>query len=247
MRVCVIGNSHFAAIKQGWDSLPELAQTMELTFFGSPGSMLRTLEVTDGCLCDSNENVRRYIATTSGGLERIDGAAYNFFMVVSLELSFAIAADLYALHRLPEHYTRGVGLISRKALESSLIGAMRDTLAAATIAKIRKISAAPVMLISAPLPNPAIQRHPRYRRLWNGTYLSFLLDLYNDRLAAFGDELGVTTYTQPERTLLAPCFTDPIYAMEDDVSGIHHMNRQFGKELLRDITPRLQKILGCGA
>lgn len=243
IRVCVIGNSHFAAIKKGWDESPDLASALQLTFFGSPGNMLETLEVGDGYLYDPSESVSRYISVTSGGLRQIEARSYDLFIIVSLELSFAIATDFYLLHRLPEHHARGLELISSGALRSGLLGAMHSTLAARTFAKIRKISSAPVVLIAAPLPNPAVQRHARYRRYWNGDFLPFLLDLYDKNLVEFANQLGAVAYTQPKRTFAEPCFTKPAYALDDEVSGLHHMNAKFGVELLRDIAPILQALV----
>jgi hypothetical protein len=242
IRVCLIGNSHFAAIKKGWDLVPELADKMQLTFFGSPGSMLRTLKVGDGCLYDPSEKVSRYLSVTSGGLRTIEARSYDVFLLVSLELSFAIATDMYSQHRLVEHQARGLNLISQGALENGLLGAMRSTLATETAAKIRQLSPAPIVFVTAPLPNPAMQHHIRYRRQWNGKHLPFLLDLYNRKLRDLGAELGVHTYTQPQQTVAPPCFTDPVYALDHEVSGLHHTNERFGAELLLDIAPLLLSL-----
>jgi hypothetical protein len=242
MRVCVIGNSHFGAIKKGWDASGDLANRMQLTFFGSPASMLQTLEVGDGYLYDPNENVSRYISVTSGGLRTIEAQSYDLFIIVSLELSFAIATDFYLQHRLLEHRARDLQLISLGALESGLLGALRSTLASTTYHKLRKLTNAPVVFITAPLPNPAVQRHPRYRPYWTGTHLPFLLKLYNEKFVEFATELGATAYTQPARTFAGPCFTKPSYALDDEVSGLTHTNAKFGQELLRDIAPLLQSL-----
>lgn len=243
IRVGVIGNSHFGAIKKGWDLLPELATVMQPVFFGSPGSMLKALRVGDGFLYADHEEAARYISVTSGGRRRIEATEYDLYLIVSLELTFAIATDLCVTHRLPEHASTGFGVISRGALESTIISAMRATLAVETIDKLRAITAAPIVLLTAPLPNPAIRRNRRYRG-WNGAHLGPLLGLYNDLFARVGAELGVDTYTQPAHTVMAPCFTHPEYALDDPVSGLHHANAKFGADVLEELTPRLIALAG---
>lgn len=240
-RVCLIGNSHFASIKKGWDRLPDLAQEMELVFFGSQGIMLEDLKVGEGYLYGGSDEINRYIAVTSGGLKRIEAADYDAFVVVGLELTFAFAADLYLTHRLMDHQERGTSLISRGALEGSLLAFLRSTLAARTVAKLRRITPAPIMLIPNPLPNPTIRQNVRYRKRWTHEHMTFLLDLYRAQFEILGKELDVITYTQPAHTVEAPCFTRASYAFNPEADH-YHTNEAFGIELLREITPALRSL-----
>ncbi|MGA0532897.1 hypothetical protein [Hansschlegelia sp. KR7-227] len=84
MRVCVLGNSHAAALKLAYDADPSIATRMELTFFAHRGGALRQLRARDGIIVPTKAEVEKAIAHTSGGLKQIDPALYDVFLVYGL-------------------------------------------------------------------------------------------------------------------------------------------------------------------
>jgi len=106
MRICVLGNSHIATLKQAWDNTPHKAHS--LTFFGAVRDMLLGLRVRKGLLIPDNDALADSLAFTSGGLRRVDPAQYDAFLVFGL---------CRKVHRQVENFAPG---LSSAVLEQTL-------------------------------------------------------------------------------------------------------------------------------
>lgn len=91
MRVCVLGNSHAAALKQGFDSLNDKPGRCEVTFFASRADGLRSLVCRGGKLLSPDANVSQNLLRTSGGQMVIDPGAYDLFLIHALEFRYDYA------------------------------------------------------------------------------------------------------------------------------------------------------------
>jgi hypothetical protein len=102
-RLCVIGNSHVAAFKLGWDQLVDqdvpVTAEMTPTFFGAPRDGLKNLAARDGRLVPTADAVREHFHRMSGGRDEIDPADYDGFLLVGLGASMKRALRLYRTHR----------------------------------------------------------------------------------------------------------------------------------------------------
>lgn len=87
VRICVIGNSHVAALKLGWDQLGAVAG-VNVTFFGSQKDTLDELRADGRRLIPQSDSVRRKFAMTSGGCTEISVDEYDVFVIHGLSLSF---------------------------------------------------------------------------------------------------------------------------------------------------------------
>lgn len=112
MNVCILGNSHVACLKQGWDRIGMRHPDMRMTFFASRQERLKGLALQGRSLVPADAALARDIAFTSGGLDRVDLSAFDVFLVYALGLAVP-AMDL----RLSSAVQR---LICRHVLQRSL-------------------------------------------------------------------------------------------------------------------------------
>lgn len=86
MKICVIGNSHLASLKKGWEELASDHPSVTLTFWGAPGHELKTLARSGTSLVSASGQVRRMLAFTSGVGEAIEIPAYDVVLLYGLDL-----------------------------------------------------------------------------------------------------------------------------------------------------------------
>jgi hypothetical protein len=90
MKICVLGNSHVASLKKGWDSIQADNQKYQLTFFASRQKGLAGLKLDNGVLVPSTPSLLNDISYTSGGMEEIPLDEYDVFLLYGLGLSMPI-------------------------------------------------------------------------------------------------------------------------------------------------------------
>jgi len=137
MRICVLGNSHIATLKQAWDIRPHKAHS--LTFFGAVRDTLLGLRVRKGLLIPDNDALADSLAFTSGGLRRIDPAQYDAFLVFGL---------CRKVHRQVENFAPG---LSSAVLEQTLGDYWQARNLYRMAKRLARISKKPVYLGHSPL------------------------------------------------------------------------------------------------
>lgn len=101
-RLCVIGNSHVAALKLGWDrigagALPGWSGT-SATFFGAPSDGMRHVQLEDGCIVPTRPKIAENFRFLSGGLDRIRLADFDAVLLVGLNVSSKRILRFYKTH-----------------------------------------------------------------------------------------------------------------------------------------------------
>ncbi|NPD15184.1 hypothetical protein HOY34_08220 [Xinfangfangia sp. D13-10-4-6] len=83
MRVCIISNSHAAALKQGIDELEsrQIIDGLDLHFFASPANTLEDTALLDGKIVPTTDTVKKSFEISSGGLHEIVISDYDAFVV----------------------------------------------------------------------------------------------------------------------------------------------------------------------
>lgn len=82
MKICIIGNSHIAALKMAWDTgLEKQFPNIEPTFFGARGRLLHDLVVKNGLLAPGSKDLGNSFALTSRGQRYIDPALFDVFLI----------------------------------------------------------------------------------------------------------------------------------------------------------------------
>lgn len=229
MRVCVIGNSHAACIKSGWESIAAEFPDHALTFFAAIRSQLSGLVVQDGRLVPETDALRQQLAFTSGGREAIDPADYDVFVLVALGLIVPWGESWERL---------STGVLRH------LVAPATDCLASELGRRIRGVTEHPVLLLPEPvaaadeavLSVDTVREYPR------------VIDSMSSAVAI----PGARVLPQPVETLAHGWRTEPQWSagsvgleqagraarQHEDVDRAH-MNAQFGALWLRNILPVL--------
>ncbi len=81
IKICIIGNSHVASLKEGWENIKKNYPNLTLTFFAEPNKGLENLIVDKKMLIASTESTKKSIEFTSGGKGYIDPLEYDIFLI----------------------------------------------------------------------------------------------------------------------------------------------------------------------
>ncbi|MEZ5753509.1 MAG: hypothetical protein R3D90_01675 [Paracoccaceae bacterium] len=134
MRICVIGNSHAGAIKEGWDRIAPDHPGVAMQFFAAARRGMEGLRRTEGRLIAGNARLERDMALSSGGMTEIDLAAHDLFLLIGLGLR---------VHPFDQRLSQQV----RDAMAAELAQCFAFRLARG----IRAGTAAPILVLPAPL------------------------------------------------------------------------------------------------
>lgn len=222
MRICILGNSHLASLKQGWDQMQPV-QGVSVQFFGSRQRGLQALDRVGTELRPRHAALARDLTFTSGGLDRIDLQNHDVFLLYGLML---------ALPGLQQGWSTAV---KRQACKDTL----GRSLAAELLQKIRAASDRPIYL----------GHNPRPARRGQQALPAGSLDYPQvfEHMRREVHALGATLLPQPEQTLEDNrWFTrssystgsvrldvgDRISAEQHPESDLEHMNADFGRRYL---------------
>lgn len=152
LRICILGNSHAACLKEGWDRMANKYPHLQLTFFAARRDLLKGLHRTGNVLLPDTPGLARNLAFTSNGEEQVDLENYDIFLLQGLGL------------HLPGLDSR----LSQAVLRQTHRDILHRSLSLALCKLIREASEAPIYLGHNPqkagqMANP--QRLP-YRAAW---------------------------------------------------------------------------------
>jgi hypothetical protein len=229
MKLCVIGNSHLAAIKNGWDEIKAEYPDVELVFFGAVSPDLANLKVQGRRLVPMTENLRVMMAQTSGGLETVE-RFYDGYVVVGCRLSFKRLTGVAA---------------GGRALENAVERALAIKLAV----RLRKIVRVPIAVLPVPFGSAD---HEVSAEMWKDSDedLAAAVSQYQKILQDVGKECGFVPIPQPAETIVRACFTKPEFALggqmltaekSADKADGYHMNGKFGAIYLREVIDSFAK------
>ena len=155
MRVCVIGNSHIASLKLGWDACvaedPAAWSDVKPTFFGAPSDGMRHVNLQDGSIVPRRKDIAEHFQRMSGGQDRIRLADYDAFFLVGLNVSVKRILRFYK-----SHIWLGLGVDAEKVtvhpkfMEEFLTERYASTRLIETAAMIKSAVSAPVVAIAEP-------------------------------------------------------------------------------------------------
>lgn len=251
LRLCLIGNSHLAAIKLGWQLLASKHPDVVPTFFGSPRNSLRELHWQGAALVCRSEPVKHNLQMTSGGLSEIDLRNFDAVLLCGLGFGLRQLARVYISHRHMGlgNWPDAVQRVSRACFQDAVSGQMRQTLASRLGHLIRERTAVPLLLVPTPMPVDTLLEGGDqdiiecWRPMIDSGDPSVLIAEYQRACAALVPPFS-GILQQPEATLASPVTTHPSFQHgavrlteglnerqpEGDVS---HMNAAYGAQVLQ--------------
>lgn len=236
--ICVIGNSHAAALNMAWKKrLAPVTSGVSFTFFAAMSQHLRQLEFEDGVLSPATRELSDKLAATSGGRTRIKLSQYDAFVLAGLGVRIALPA-LCEDHGIVDHLKWGPVkyLVSRNCFDAMIRTAFADNLAFDLLDIVRKVSKRPVLICPTPyrtetdLEKPSLRDHRRLRDAkFRGLVVENAMRVADDVAARRKGEV----LWQEESTIGTPGYTKAEFArgalrLEKTGDDGMHMNEDFG-------------------
>lgn len=228
MKICVIGNSHLAALRQGWSTCKSDFEGIDLTFFGSTRDRMRGLVLAEGLIApiEGDKPLLRQMTIVSGGKGFIDPSEYDAFIVYGL---------LFRVPALDYRWSSAVSL-------ATCADAYQASVAHYVVSLVRSVTNKRVLVGAVPL-RSARARPPKVPA---DTMIGYKSCAEFMRKAVV--ESGAEFVPQPSVTVGDGWFTRDVYAKGavslmsgEDVgsSDTLHMNSKFGELSIRDFLTRL--------
>jgi hypothetical protein len=237
-RVCLIGDSHLAALRSGWsaDDFPAVRPT----FFAAPAKSIGNLVVADGVLEASDDDLERHLMITSGGQTRIAGD-YDHYLIHGLEFGLSLVLELCRGVPGMQNPKGWQARVTAASFTDTADAAIRNSLAIRTAAKLRQITAAPITL--SPTPVSSARYSNLRRRLSENANAQAVAAVFSNACRRAVREMNGRFLPQPAETLDADGLaTKPAYSREparflirnpsDDAA---HMNAEYGAAVLRNL------------
>ena len=135
LKVCIIGSSHTASLKLGWDLVKDEFPNLELVFFASLGGTMRSLRAVNGKLVAVDPRVADRMSFTSGGHKSIDPQDYDAFLIYGLKL-------------FVPRLERGISLAVMKEVIRNTV---EQGLTEKTVGRLRKVTDKTIWIGACPL------------------------------------------------------------------------------------------------
>ncbi len=158
LRLCILGNSHLAALKDAWDAGPERWPGLDLTMIGGHGATLLETSVEQGRLVPISDAARGLFARYDAG-PSIDLAAFDGFIIAGAQIALARLLALYqdarwtalpSLQWVSDLATEPVTLISNPAACAIAEIRLADSLAIRLVDRLRTGTDRPILVTSQP-------------------------------------------------------------------------------------------------
>jgi hypothetical protein len=230
-RICVIGDSSAAALKAGWDQTGGRFPDVALTFFAAPGKMIDGLVVEDGKLAASSDVLREQMIKRSGGLDRIDPAAFDAYVLSGMQL------DAVYVGRLRADFP-GRPVTDDVVIDAAVVR-LADTIHGRTVRRIRQCTQSPLAMLTKPCrvidPQKAFWEQLHRRDVGRK-----MMELFGFAAERFARQMRCAFIAQPPETIgESGIDTRPEFArnsarfFENADDDLSHMNGDYGAIVLR--------------
>jgi len=245
-RACIIGNSHLACLKLGWENARSRHAGIDFSFFGSPGLGFQDMELAGAALVPTNSGLAADMQWTAGHKE-IALDHYDAFVLVALQFAptrvSQVARQFSYVDACLDPRKR---LVSRACFEQAISDGLQSSIAISLSKTIRSASGRPVFLLPQPHVSAAWRETPAFR---GGFHESpdgcwpLLASVWKDCASRIAREAGAVVLFQPQETIEDSFFTRDIYSRDsvmlaEGYSRRHpdddfvHMNAAYGELLV---------------
>ena len=135
-RICILGNSHVASVKQGWENIGEDWPGIDVSFFAQAGNQGLQSVCVDGHHLTSKQSKARNSFSLTHGKERMDIESYDSFLIYGAR---------------SRNYWPGNTFYSRSCVETVIDDLTCDTPAQHVLSCLRQVSEVPIFIGHSPL------------------------------------------------------------------------------------------------
>lgn len=255
-KVCIIGNSHAAAIHLALKYNPDLQDNIEFDCFLSHGETLRKLNIQGETLVPTTSALKRTLsAFNERNATEIHVREYDAFLLIGLGFGIIGPGFISALASLRKCSIVGFNdvesinkqYISRPFYKAMMQSRLTDSVGIMLASMIKSIAHdVEVHLIPSPLPSEEICKEQQF---WNpliasGTW-GYSVERYRDIAQKVVRSINCNVIFQPSITLTKDDFTLAKYShkssrlsvglnIEHPLEEYFHMNGLYGAEILNE-------------
>jgi hypothetical protein len=243
-KICVLGNSHIAAIALGWKDIAAPKHPgVEMTFLGTPRDLVLGLQVSDGMLKPDSDQLAARLKKVSGGPSIVDPSQYDTFVVCGLRFGMNQALTLARTHWAESHKPDADRTpISDSCFMDAVEGSLRDTPAFEMIRRLKQITDKPVAVFPTPLPSEGAlkstsPKHAGYIGATRRGDDTVIAAQYKAVAEAMEDD-ALRIVLQPKNTLYSPLLTKDemsrggIGLSRESNDDLGHMNAAYGAAMI---------------
>lgn len=264
MRICLFGNSHLAALRDGWAAHPGRWPGLAPTFVGAHRNHLMETAIRDGRLVPVTQAAQEAFRRL-GGVDSVDLAAYDGFVIAGCQIGLHSAAvawrdmrwtGLESVAACPDLALMRPRLVSRPAARETLAARLSARLGLAFARHLRSATDRPVWLCSQPRVSAAILATPRRSTASHAEALRLgdapgLSALFEDAAALAAARAGAVFVPQPPQTVQDHILTALPYVegasrlaarpgLPQPPDDIMHANAAFGALMLDAVAARMR-------
>lgn len=244
MRICIIGNSHLAAVKLAWDDLANCYKDIEIVFFGARGTAMKNLEVKNGCLIPTDDFTKQEIKFTSGGQEFISFNNFDAILLYGLACDLRMLSFPLSTHRLGHKIADSRPIMSQACFTQLCEDRVSHNILFEIATMVRDATDIPIFVSPAPFPSQAcIEDETQNWSYLNNHDGKITQQSYYQGISNAFSSLHAIFIPQPEATITNNVFSKPHFTKKairliKGFSHIHpendylHMNKDYGKLLL---------------
>jgi hypothetical protein len=246
-RLLLLGNSHLASLKLGWDEIADQYPGMECVFFGGPAQWTKHAVLDAGTIKVTHAPLAKTLAQVSGGATTVMLADFDAVCVVGMYFGFGEC--LLNLRRVHTHVMPPLRpnsqLVSRACLKQIIHDSLAGSPAFEWASMIKRDHGKPVLLAPTPLSSEArLHNDPFIKPVavqFRG-YIADIFDMFKTIARGLTASNDLILVEQPPHTVAFTGFTkseysrgsirllgDGIAHREEDYT---HMNKLYGTEML---------------
>lgn len=245
LKICLIGNSYIACIKNAWDSISE-NYDHSISFFGSSGDTLINTKGNQNKLIPTTQQVQNSFHVTANGQKEIDFSLFDVCIVHGILPPLLYWHDLWHDLKSNIFYSQEFIHICMKNFNPIVTDSFKPT-AKHLIKEIKSCTSIPIIFTIKP--NPAF---PEHKLIINDHEYN---DLCNFLTTVF-DILGIYYIPQPKDTIDNYLYTKPqfnknalrlgsIPTLEPKFArpgDYWHLNAAYGESYLKQILKYLSSL-----
>lgn len=256
VRLCLIGNSHLAALALGWREIAPRYPDIAITFFGARASCMDGLRVSERGLRPDTPALAAMLRQLSGGPDEIVADDYDIFWFAGHEFGLDPILDIYSGCWAEAHTPDADRMpVSDQLFAELCVAALRRTMSMELYRRLRQVSDAPVAMLRQPAPSfrafkTKDARYAPYRLAGRKGDRASLGRQADSAFARIAREEGFKILRQPGETCITALHTLATFArgsvrLDDGLTGAHgpndamHMNAEFGALMLDAHLPAL--------
>ncbi len=236
MKICLLSDSHAAALHKGWSRIHGEFPKVEIRFFAGLTQYWPSTTVQDGTLVAGDEALQEQFERSSRGLRVITGG-YDAYVISSLRLAISFPLRLWTRQ----------GITEWDAYREAVAKSVHETACADVLSKLRRITAAPIFVLAAPHQPAEYCRSSPLLELETAHRLDANFTATCEALAA---EYAAIFIPQPMETL-APnrvttkmAFANPPSSSKRD--DRRHCNAEYGAIALTEVLQTILKAKAAG-